>query len=75
MGKKYGMGRKHTRIIIKRPTKNKINLNKLRTSTKKRAKIDHDAAAAKKSSNRMDSDATSATASVLQQAPDESKAT
>jgi hypothetical protein len=75
MGKKYGMGRKHTRIIVKTPPKRKMNLNKLRTSTKKKAKIDHDARAAKNSSNKMDSEDTSATASVLHQAPDKSKAT
>jgi hypothetical protein len=74
MGKKYGMDRKHKSTIKNKPTptKKRPNNSKLRTSTKKKTKIGAAAAAAKKSSKLIDNQATSATASVLQQAPDKS---
>jgi hypothetical protein len=69
MGKKYGMDRKHksTPKNKREHTKNRLNTSKLRTSSKKKAKMEK--AAAK---NRIDNDTTSATASVLEPAPDKS---
>jgi hypothetical protein len=74
MGKKYGMDRKHKSTLKNKPTptKKRMNNSKLRTSTKKKTKIGVAAAAAKNALRKIDNDATSATASVPQQAPDKS---
>jgi hypothetical protein len=71
MGKKYGMDRKHksTPKNKRAPTKNRLNTSKLRTSTKKKTKIEK-AAARSNRIDKIDNDATSATA--LQEASDKS---